>query len=57
MSKDDLAKTNNLEIETLTDGELDSVAGGSTSFTEVSSCTCCVPTAVTQINPGGDSVA
>ncbi len=51
MSKDDLAKTDNLEIEALSDGELDSVAGGAAGFTEVASCTCCVPTAVTQINP------
>lgn len=52
MSKDDLAKTDNLEVDALTDAEMEAVAGGRAAWTEVASCTCCVPTAVTQINPG-----
>lgn len=39
MSKEDLAKVDNLEIEALSDEELESVAGGAP--TEVASCTCC----------------
>lgn len=46
MSKDDLAKVDNLEVEALSDQELDSVAGGNEG-TNVASCTCCVQTAQT----------
>jgi hypothetical protein len=47
MSKDDLAKVDNLEVEALSDEELDSVAGGSP--TEVASCTCCADGSKTTI--------
>jgi|GEM_PF-6204122 len=39
MSKEDLANVDNLEVEALSDEELESVAGGGP--TEVASCTCC----------------
>ena len=43
MSTEDLANVDNLEIEALSDEELDSVAGGvMAGATEVASCTCCI---------------
>jgi hypothetical protein len=51
MSKEDLASVDNLEVEALSDEELDSVAGGSAAAgaTEVASCTCCIA-------GGGDTI-
>ena len=47
---DDLASIDNVEIESLTDDELDSVAGGLAAATDVytCSCSCCVPGATSQ---------
>jgi lactobin A/cerein 7B family class IIb bacteriocin len=40
--KDDMAQIDALEIETLTDAELEAVEGGATNITTVASCSCCV---------------
>lgn len=51
MSKDDLANVDNLEVEALSDKELDSVAGGNVAEgTDVASCTCCAEGAITHVH-------
>lgn len=40
--KDDLAKIDGLEIEALTDEELELVGGGVTDTTTHASCACCI---------------
>lgn len=47
MSQEDLGNVENIEVEALSDEELDSVAGGLADGTNVASCTCCAYTAIT----------
>ncbi|MEM6454058.1 MAG: bacteriocin [Acidobacteriota bacterium] len=55
MSKKKLVETENLEIEALSDDELESVSGGKSmqEFTDVASCVCCLPGSNTTIKTGG----
>ena len=48
MSEKDLMNVDNLEIEALSDEELESVAGGETDTTTAASCSCCTATATNQ---------
>jgi lactobin A/cerein 7B family class IIb bacteriocin len=50
----DLANIDALEIETLTDEELEMVDGGATDITTVASCSCCISGAT---NIGGGKPA
>jgi hypothetical protein len=47
----ELAQIDDLAITPLSDGELDSVAGGHTDTTTVASCQCCVSGATNQKLP------
>ena len=57
MSKEDLAKVDDLEVEALSDEELNTVAGGmADGGTDVASCTCCADgSKTTVIITGGSS--
>jgi bacteriocin-like protein len=47
----DLASIDALEIETLTDEELEAVEGGATDITTVASCSCCAAGATNITKP------
>lgn len=52
----DLASIDALEIETLSDRDLEMVEGGTTDVTTVNSCSCCIAGA-TNIGGGGKKPA